>query len=74
MDKYIKGKAGYIVMQDGSYAYESECRRADFDDSLIYKEFGLPENKRTIPSEQIMRKESLEVLKEWEKNDCKVEY
>jgi tRNA(Arg) A34 adenosine deaminase TadA len=52
----------------------NDVAKADFIDSLIYKEFELPEKARSIPSEQIMRKESLEVLKEWEKNDCKVEY
>ena len=38
VDKYIKGKAGYVVMQDGSHAYVSEGRRADFIASL--KDYG----------------------------------
>ena len=38
MDKYINGKAGYVVMQDGSHAYVSEGRRANFIASL--KDYG----------------------------------
>ena len=34
VERYIKGKAGYVVMQDGSHPYESESRKADFIDSL----------------------------------------
>ncbi|MCD4745097.1 MAG: LytTR family transcriptional regulator, partial [Bacteroidales bacterium] len=38
VERYIKGKAGYVVMQDGSHAYVSEGRRADFIASL--KDYG----------------------------------
>ncbi len=55
-------------------AGREDASGADFDDSLIYKEVSLPVEKRQIPTEQFMKKESQEVFNEWKENNLNIEY
>lgn len=55
-------------------ADRNHATTAGFDDSFIYDEINIDPAKRTIPSFQIMEKESEEVFKTWVKLDNKIEY
>jgi guanine deaminase len=46
----------------------------NFDDDFIYQEIGMPVDERSIPSEQLMRKEGYEVFKLWADNGDKTLY
>lgn len=46
----------------------------EFDDDFIYQEIPKPIEQRTIPMEQLMNKEAIEVFKEWEKKADKTLY
>jgi tRNA(Arg) A34 adenosine deaminase TadA len=55
------------------------CSRADaaainFDDEYIYKEIALNLEDRSIPTDQLCRKEGLAIFKAWEESDNKKEY
>lgn len=53
---------------------KDDAAKADFDDSVIYKEFCLPKEKRFIPSSQLMRDDAVKIFEEWIKNENKVPY
>ncbi|MCP4550709.1 MAG: nucleoside deaminase [Bacteroidetes bacterium] len=55
-------------------AGRDEAAKANFDDSIIYKEVCLPIHERKIPSKQFMKEESLEVFNEWKENNLNIEY
>ncbi|MFZ1676878.1 MAG: nucleoside deaminase, partial [Saprospiraceae bacterium] len=55
------------------------CSRHDaaeigFDDDFIYTELKITIEERTIPMEQILREDALQVFKIWSHKDDKVEY
>jgi len=53
---------------------KDDAAKADFDDSVIYKEFCLPKEKRFIPSSQLMRDDAVKIFEEWIKNENKIPY
>ena len=53
---------------------KDDAAKADFDDSVIYKEFCLPKEKRFIPSSQLMRDDAVKIFEEWIKNENKIQY
>jgi tRNA(Arg) A34 adenosine deaminase TadA len=55
-------------------ASREDAAAANFDDSLIYKEVSLPIEKRSIPTEQLLKKESQAVFKEWIDNGLEIRY
>ncbi len=55
------------------------CSREDaaninFDDDFIYKEINVPVGERSIPSEQIMQTEGVQVFKAWQNKQDKTLY
>jgi len=55
-------------------ATAKDAAEAEFDDSFIYAELRAPVTQRSIPMEQMMREESLEVFRVWKTNPRKVPY
>lgn len=55
-------------------ASSKDAAKANFDDSLIYKECCIPINKRSIPTQQIHIEGATDVFDEWNKNDKKIPY
>ncbi len=53
---------------------KSDAAKIGFDDDFIYKELDLEPGKRTIPFEQINRKEAIKAFEAWEKKEDKIEY
>lgn len=51
-----------------------DAEKAGFDDSFIYKEFDLSDNRRSIPAEQHCKQEAVKVFCEWEKLATRVDY
>ncbi len=47
---------------------------AGFDDDLIRSEMGRPVSRRKIPMRQLLHREGLNVLKEWQAKPDKVQY
>lgn len=45
-----------------------------FDDEFIYKEISLPIQDRQISTEQLLRKEGIEVFKLWASKEDKIDY
>jgi tRNA(Arg) A34 adenosine deaminase TadA len=58
--------------------YAATCEDAfeygDFDDSMIYGELKKPVGERSIPAEQIMRAEAVEVWKKYKAKSDRVPY
>jgi len=52
----------------------ADAAHAGFDDSLIYRELAQPFSERKIPMTQLMRDESLEAFRAWERSPNKVPY
>jgi len=50
------------------------AQRHGFDDSYIYKEFSLPGERRSIPSQRISVPDAEEGFKEWDGKENKVRY
>jgi len=55
------------------------CNKTDaaaigFDDEFIYKELDLEFSKRSIPFEQINRKNAIKAFEAWKEKDDKIEY
>lgn len=46
----------------------------DFDDEFLYEEISLAVHDRKIPMRQALRDEALEVFKEWQQKENKVQY
>ena len=53
---------------------EKDAARIGFDDHFIYQELERPLDKRKLPIKQMMRKEALQVFREWEGKTDKVQY
>ena len=51
-----------------------DAKRIGFDDSFIYDQIPLAPQKRTVPSEEMMRAEALQAFRLWERKEDKVEY
>lgn len=57
------------------YANDKEdAREIGFDDSFIYDEIALDKESRRLPSERILADEAIEVFKEWENKEDKINY
>jgi tRNA(Arg) A34 adenosine deaminase TadA len=52
----------------------TDAANIGFDDSFIYKEIALPNDKRNIPFEQCGRETALEAFRKWEEKDDKISY
>ncbi len=51
-----------------------DAAKIGFDDAFIYKEIPLPLDKRSIPFEQINRKEALKAFDFWQEKEDKISY
>jgi tRNA(Arg) A34 adenosine deaminase TadA len=51
-----------------------DAERIGFDDDFIYREFALPENRRTLPSRMMLRDEAQIVFDNWMKKGDKTSY
>ena len=51
-----------------------DAAKIQFDDNFIYREIGLPIPSRKIPMKPLLRKEALEVFKEWANKTDKIRY
>ncbi len=51
-----------------------DASRIAFDDALIYRELGLPIQRRKLVMKSLLREEALEAFKEWERKTDKVRY
>ena len=57
------------------YANTSEDAAAvGFDDARLYREFALPSEDRTLPSERLLADEALAVFREWAADPDRVSY
>lgn len=55
-------------------ATREDAAKANFDDSLIYKEIELSIQERKIPNINILRDEALPIFREWETLEDKIRY
>jgi tRNA(Arg) A34 adenosine deaminase TadA len=53
---------------------KTDAKAIGFDDSFIYDQFKLPEEKRSIPIVQMMRNEAIEAFEVWNRKDDRIEY
>ncbi len=53
---------------------KADAANAGFDDSFIYEEINIPLPKRSIPANQMMQEDALEVFKNWIEMENKIEY
>lgn len=57
------------------YANEqADAAAINFDDAFLYRQLGLPRERRTLVCEQILRDEALEVFRAWDIKPDKVPY
>lgn len=52
----------------------ADAKNVNFDDSFIYDQVPLDPDKRTIPSEQLLKDKAIEAFVMWERMDGKVVY
>ena len=55
-------------------ATKQDAANSGFDDAFIYKEIPLPNDKRSIPFEQISREIGIDAFKKWDKKEDKINY
>ena len=53
---------------------KDDAAKADFDDSMIYRELCIPKEERSLPSTQLLRKEAVDVFEAWINSEKKVPY
>ncbi len=53
---------------------KNDAAKAGFDDSMIYNEFCLPKEQRSIPFTQLMRDDSVKVFEKWIASENKIPY
>jgi tRNA(Arg) A34 adenosine deaminase TadA len=53
---------------------KQDAQNIGFDDSFIYHQLTLAEEKRSIPVIKLLRNEAIEAFEIWEKQDNKTEY
>ncbi|NVN95163.1 MAG: nucleoside deaminase [Bacteroidetes bacterium] len=51
-----------------------DAANAGFDDSFIYEEINIPLSERSIPANQMMQTDALDVFKKWLEMENKIEY
>ena len=55
-------------------ASRQDAAAIGFDDVRIYQQVALPVEQRELPAQQLLREESLESFREWEKKADKIRY
>ncbi len=53
---------------------KEDAAAIQFDDQFIYREIELPKDRRTLPTEQLLRDEALEAFAKWEVSELKKLY
>jgi tRNA(Arg) A34 adenosine deaminase TadA len=53
---------------------KDDAAKANFDDSMIYRELCIPKEERSLPSSQLMQKEAVHVFEAWIKSENKIPY
>jgi len=53
---------------------KKDAANINFDDAFIYEELPLPNNKKSIPFEQVNRKEALKAFEIWKEKEDKIPY
>lgn len=53
---------------------KEDARKIGFDDAFIYSELNKSADKRSIPSEQILKDEAIVSFQKWENKEDKTEY
>ncbi|MDR0547522.1 MAG: nucleoside deaminase [Dysgonamonadaceae bacterium] len=53
---------------------KTDAKNIGFDDSFIYGQLELPEEKRAVPVTQMLRNEAIEAFEIWEQKTDKTEY
>ena len=51
-----------------------DAANAGFDDSFIYEEINIPLSERSIPANQMMQADALDIFKNWIEMENKIEY
>ena len=51
-----------------------DAANAGFDDSFIYEEINIPLSERSIPANQMMQADALDLFKNWIEMENKIEY
>ena len=53
---------------------KADAKSAGFDDSFIYDELALPQDKRKLPAEAMLRNEAIKAFEAWQGKEDKTEY
>ena len=53
---------------------KADAKSAGFDDSFIYDELALPQDKRKLPAEAMLRNEAIKAFELWTAKEDKTEY
>lgn len=52
----------------------ADAAAIQFDDAWLYREVALPPGERSLPADQLLRDEALEVFRAWDRKTDKVRY
>lgn len=53
---------------------KADAKAIGFDDSFIYDELALPQDRRNLPAETMMRNEAIKAFEMWQAKEDKTEY
>ena len=53
---------------------KADAKAIGFDDSFIYDELALPQDKRKLPAEAMLRNEAIKAFESWQGKEDKTEY
>lgn len=53
---------------------KADAKAIGFDDSFIYDELALPQDKRKLPAEAMLRNEAIKAFEAWQGKEDKTEY
>ncbi len=53
---------------------KADAKAIGFDDSFIYDELALPQDKRKLPAEAMLRNEAIKAFEAWQDKEDKTEY
>ena len=53
---------------------KADAKAIGFDDSFIYDELALPQDKRKLPAETMLRNEAIKAFEAWQGKEDKTEY
>ena len=53
---------------------KADAKTIGFDDSFIYDELALPQDKRKLPAEAMLRNEAIKAFEAWQGKEDKTEY